>query len=522
MGMVALSRRIGSAFFVVCGQHGTVSQFAQEHDISRQYVYREAKRVTATLEGTRTREEIEGLQAEVAALRQQGMELQRRLAVAVVLDEEKQAEFAGVGQSCGVTLSQCHTLLDVLIPGKPLSTASLGRRTQALGNKAGPLLEVFDEYARQRVRDGAADEIYVRDPVLMVVEQESLCWVCGRLSEEVSGAAWSQEFGRLPNLEQVARDGGTGLAKGVALVNAQRQEQGQEPLLDQGDHFHALWKGGVGLRRAEKRASTALAEAEEAQKALDECARQGQKQTGPAGRASHAWRKAEMAMDVWRDTEQTWQQTKNALLLVTPEGELNTRAKAEAVLAQTLPQLPDSDFAKSKRQLQRPEMLNYLDRVQDQLQKLPFPEEVKQAAARQEALHRRPELLKRENPKAAALRGVMLVCAVVLAKSGEAGQQAVTAVREIFRRAYRASSLVECINSVLRMQQAQHRRMTQGLLDLKRLYWNCHTFRTGRRRNTTPYQRLGVPWPEGMRWWDVLKLTPEQLRERLSTAKMAP
>lgn len=522
MGMVALRRRIGSAFFVAWGQYGEISQFAQQQGISRQWVYREAKQVSDTLEGSQARAQVEHLRHENATLRAEVAELKRQAAVAVMLDEQKQAEFAGVGQSCGVTLSQCHTLLDVLIPGKPLSTASLGRRTQALGEKAGALLEVFDEYARQRVRDGAADEIYVRDPVLMVVEQESLCWVCGRLSEEVSGAAWSQEFGRLPNLEQVARDGGTGLAKGVALLNAQRQKQGQEPLVDQGDHFHALWKGGVGLRRAEKRASTALAEAEEAQKALDECARQGQKQTGPAVRASHAWRKAEKVIDAWRDTEQTWQQTKEALLLVTPAGELNTRAKAEAVLAQTLPQLPDSDFAKAKRQLQRPEMLNYLDRVQDQLQKLPFPEDVKQAAVRQEVLRRRPELRKGENPKGAALRGVMLVCAVVLSKAGEAGQQAVTAVQEIFRRAYRASSLVECINSVLRMQQAQHRQMTQGLLDLKRLYWNCHTFRTGRRRNTTPYRRLGVPWPEGMRWWDVLKLTPEQLRERLSTAKMAP
>ncbi|MBA3404535.1 MAG: hypothetical protein H0U13_07635 [Gemmatimonadaceae bacterium] len=91
----------------------------------------------------------------------------------------------------------------------------------------------------------------------------------------------------------------------------------------------------------------------------------------------------------------------------------------------------------------------------------------------------------------------------------------------MFRRAYRASSLVECINSVLRMQQAQHRQMTQGLLDLKRLYWNCHRFRSGRRRNTTPYERLGVPWPEGLCWCDVLKLTPEQLRDKLSTTKTA-
>jgi len=152
---------------------------------------------------------------------------------------------------------------------------------------------------------------------------------------------------------------------------------------------------------------------------------------------------------------------------------------------------------------------------------LPLPAAVKQAAVRQEALRRRPELLQGESSQAAALRGVMLACAVVLSKVDQQGEAAVAAVRDIFRKAYRASSLVECINSVLRMQQARHRKMTQGLLDLKRLYWNCHTFRTGRRRKTTPYQRLGVPWPEGMSWWEVLKLTPEQLRDKLSTAKKA-
>jgi hypothetical protein len=191
------------------------------------------------------------------------------------------------------------------------------------------------------------------------------------------------------------------------------------------------------------------------------------------------------------------------------------------VLAQTLPQLPDSDFAKTKRQLAKPEMLNYLDRVQQKIAALPLPEEVKQAAVRQEGLRRRPEALQGEGPPAAALRGILLLCAVVLAKAGEAGQQAVAAVRDIVRRAYRASSLVECINSVLRMHQAGHRQMTQGLLDLKRLYWNCHTFGSGRRRRTTPYERLGIAWPEGVRWWQILKLTPEQLREKLSTAKKA-
>jgi hypothetical protein len=159
--------------------------------------------------------------------------------------------------------------------------------------------------------------------------------------------------------------------------------------------------------------------------------------------------------------------------------------------------------------------------MNDRLAKLPFPPEVTQAAVQQETLRRRPELLQGDNPRAAAMRGVMLLCAVALSQAGEAGQAAVASVRDLLRRAYRASSLVECINSVLRMHQAQHRKLTQELINLKRLYWNCHNFRTGRRRGTSPYERLGVPWPEDLRWWDLLKMTPEQLQEKLSTAKKA-
>jgi len=520
MGMVALRRRIGSAFVVTWGQYGAVRRFAQEHGISRQWVYREAKQVTVTLEGTQVRQETERLKTELAQLRQQVTHLQAQLARAVVLDDDKQSEVASVAQACGVTLPQCHTLLKVLI-SKPLSVASLGRRTHAAGQCAGALLEVLDTYARPLVRDGAGDEIYVKAPVLMVVEQESLCWVCGRLSDDVTGPTWAQEFRRLPNLEQLARDGGKALAKGVALVNAERAQHGQETMVDQGDHFHALWTGGVGLRRAERRAQQALAAAEAADQALAECARQGQKQTGATARARRAWQRAEQAMDAWQQTERLWQQAKQALLPTTPEGELNTRAQAEERLAQALALLPDSDFAKSKRTLQQTEMLNYLDRMNYRLAKLPFPEGVTQAAVQQETLRRRPELLQGDNPRAAALRGVMLLCAVVLGKAGETGQEAVASVRDILRRAYRASSLVECINSVLRMHQAQHRKLTQEMLNLKRLYWNCHTFRTGRRRGTTPYERLGVPWAEDLRWWDLLKMTPEQLQERLSTAKKA-
>jgi len=288
---------------------------------------------------------------------------------------------------------------------------------------------------------------------------------------------------------------------------------------DQLDHFHTLRGGSQGIRKLEGRVREALVEADNAQTELTRQRRRGHSENGFSHRARDRWAKASKAMDDWQERDAVWQKTKAALQLITPEGEVNTRPRAEAILAETLPQLPDADFAKAKRMLQQPQTLTYLDEVQRKLAALPVPVDVRQAAIRQEGLRRRPELLQGESPKAAALRGVMLACAVILAKAGVVGEQAVQSVQAIFRNTWRASSLVECINSVLRMQQARHRKISQSLLDLKRLYWNCHTFRTGRRRGTSPYQRLGVPWPEGLRWWDVLKWSPEQLRETLSTMK---
>lgn len=518
MGILAPQQRIASAFFVLFGNYGDVTRYAQKRGVCRQWVYREATTLQQALD--QQQQTIARLQTRLQQLEQQQADCQQRLRRAVVLDADKQAQFASVGQACGVSLPVCWQLLDVLIPGQQQSVATLGRATQAAGKKAAELLPILDTWARQHVRDVAVDEIYVKAPVLMTVEPESLCWLGGRLSDTVRGEAWAEQLRAFPNLEQVTRDGGPGLEKGVALLGSERQAQGQPPLADQGDHYHALRGGSVVVRQAQQQARAALAKAEQADQELAACGRQGHKRTGPAVRASAAWRQAERAMDHWCQQERLWQQTKEALQLFTPTGELNTRAKAEAVLAQTVPQLPGLP-AKTQRQLAKPEMLTYLDQVQRRLEALPFPPEVTQAAVQQEGLRRRPELLRGQGTQAAALRGVLLACAVILAQAEAVGQQAQAAVRDIVRRAQRASSLVECLNSVLRMQQARHRKMTQGLLDLKRLYWNCHRFRSGRRRDSTPYQRLGVPWPEGLRWWDLLKRTPEQLRNELSTAKKA-
>ena len=45
----------------------------------------------------------------------------------------------------------------------PPSVATLGRATREAGQRAGPLLQVLDEAARPKVKQGTADEIFLAE-----------------------------------------------------------------------------------------------------------------------------------------------------------------------------------------------------------------------------------------------------------------------------------------------------------------------------------------------------------------------
>ena len=84
-------------------------------------------------------------------------------------------------------------------------------------------------------RQASADEVFVgRRPILMVVEPASLCWQVGHLADDRSGATWAQQLAPLSQLEQLSKDDGSGLARGLELVNQERRAEGRadaEPLV---------------------------------------------------------------------------------------------------------------------------------------------------------------------------------------------------------------------------------------------------------------------------------------------------
>jgi hypothetical protein len=523
--------RIANTAAVLDGPYGAVTQQAQRSGLCRQALYRDAPKVLQAVDGSAAQRQFQQLQDDNQRLLAVMATLRRTWQQAVRVDDDTYAQFASTAQAEGVSLPVARRLLAVLL-ARPLnpqspqrlrlpSVARLGRLSHATAAHSAALLEVLDSHSRDRIQQGAADEIFFgKKPCLMVVEQHSLCWVSGHLAEQRDGVTWAQEFRQLPHLEQLTRDGGTGLRKGLALVNAERQQQKRPQIADQEDHFHALREGQRALRHMQGQVSRLIDKAEKAEQRERQKVRRCGSRQGVAAAVARAWRKAEQALDAWSRAEQAWAKVSHGVRPITAEGELNTRTRAEAVIQAALPAFTGPEWSKARRVLVCPELLTFLDRAQEQVAAVSAAPEVVEAALQVECLRRQPEGMRGEAKGAGALRGVFLAAGLVLTLSGAVGQQVLAEVRKILDGAWRASSLVECVNSVARMQQARHRRMTQGLLDLKRLYWNCREFRTGHRRKQTPYELLGIKLPT-RDWWDLQKLTPEQLRQQLSAPEVA-
>ena len=63
--------------------------------------------------------------------------------------------------------------------------------------------------------------------------------------------------------------------------------------------------------------------------------------------------------------------------------------------------------------------------------------------------------------------------------------------------------------------------MTQPMLAPKRLYWNCHRLKAGKRKDGCPYEHLGLV-RASFDFWELLQADPGRLTQELSGQKDAP
>lgn len=353
----------------------------------------------------------------------------------------------------------------------------------------------------------------------MAVEPSSLALLACAKTDDRSAAAWQKVLEPFGNLEFVVSDAASGIAAAVAAVAAARvAAESAVPLAHGLDVFHTNQEARRVLAGPWRRAEAAWENAEAADAPVAEAKRKGEDARGVAGPARGAWQKAERLLAEVDRQESAWQRARAALAVFRPDGTLNERAWAEAEIAAARAELPGPEWKKARNFLKDPRALAFVDRLHRRLAEAePDPVLRRAWVCRWWLRHRAP-------PPVSPATALEQVQALVEAKIREgeltaAEQAAYDRVALVLRTTVRASSAVEGINSVLRMQQGRHRKMTQGLLDLKRLYWNCRRLQTGKRRGRCPYELLGAPVPS-TDFWTLLRSVPEptgqQLPEKVS------
>jgi hypothetical protein len=325
---------------------------------------------------------------------------------------------------------------------------------------------------------------------------------------------WEKQLARFERLEFAISDAAGGIAKAVSQLAQARHADPKAPALEHGlDVFHTTMEAKRVLARHWRRAEATWEKAEAADLVVARLKQQGIDARGAARAAQVAWNRATASFEQVERFEAAWRRAQAALDLFRADGQVNDRGHARAEIAETLKGLIGPDWSKARNFLTDPRSLSFLDRMRRRLE-LAEPD-----ASWREAMAWRWWLVHRREPCSDPLIG--LVRAVGRDRELDESEQAsYDRVSGVLDDTFRASSAVECMNSVLRMQQSRHKRMTQPMLDLKRLYWNCHEFRSGPRKKACPYQVLGLDLPT----YDLctlLQADPQDLTQRLSTTRNA-
>ena len=245
-----------------------------------------------------------------------------------------------------------------------------------------------------------------------------------------------------------------------------------------------------------------------------------------AERQARAWKKVERAMERYDRVERAWKQIETALELFRPDGRLNDRAWAEGEIAAAVKELDGPEWGKVRRALADRRSLTFLDRMQRQLTAAEPRAELREALVRRWWLRRQSvaagtdRRLVADAPGEGRPLATALVQTEYCRKLAANWKESYRRVATVLRQTVRASSAVECMNSVLRMHQGRHRTVTQPMLDLKRLYWNCRAFRSGKRRARSPYELLGLTLPT-TDWWQLLHMPTADLTQQVSSSEVA-
>ena len=503
MRTIPLIGWIANAAARLTGTRGAVTSRAQESGCCRQSVYTHARKVKSAVEaehdGGPTRAELIG---ENEALRQEIIPLWEWLFQTVDFGLAKQQEFSVTAMAMGLSHSQIRVLLKIPLGAKACpSRSKIHRWVLAAGKAAGDVLKQLDHSCKALVLVGCLDEIFFhRKPVFVGVEPRSMTWFLGKKVASHQGSTWFAELQPWTSLGYVACDAGAGLKSGIARMQQFQRETNQVALEKGLDVFHTKREARRALNVVWRRVEGAWERADAADRALKRARWQGSSERKLKSQVQEAWTKAFQAFKLYEKREAAWKRVEPVLDVFRPDGQLNDRAWAQQQVAWALPRLAGPEWSKVRGLLNTAESFTFLDRMHSQLDQLSVPKALREVLVHLWWLRRQRPMKLKDTAIASHTHILCLLQEILCQKLDLNWRQWYRRIAAVLSQTVRASSAVECMNSVIRMHQSRHRNMTQGMLDLKRLYWNCRVFRGGKRKARCPYEHLGLKLPRYDFW----------------------
>ena len=492
--------------------YGVVTDLANAYHTNRQRVYDILDRVLeafhpkppgpAPNSGEATEKRNAELEAENAGLRSRNQELEAKQANSVEVTRQRVRDLSLTLAVLPVSYRDIRDVVGVAY-GEEYApcAATLCGMVQDYGIIAGLIL--LHEEVTSKFLSACVDEIFFHGtPILAVVDPASMAVGACERSQDRTGESWHAVLSHFPNLNYIISDQAKGIARGIHLTGG-----APGTIQHQRDLYHFL----IEVSRTTRRLETCLGKLLKAEEQVWQDWIQG-----------HVYVKTveKIEATVVRQLEFMEQYYQALELLdfafspMTSDHEVNTRERGCQVLSdvlqrlKSLPELGLDDLVKTLDK-SGPGCLVFLDQLQRELSVIPVElgedvvpltnggEDSQFAAAEMRELAIQEVCLEHaiaDDPSDEVFCAYRALWGKIrsLAKLVPAFLQVVSGVRRILYHPKRASSLVECYNSILRPIQQVKKHVTQEFLWLKALHHNMKTFKQGRRKGKSPFQLLGV------------------------------
>ena len=446
--------------------HGRVGMFLEHEGVPRSTAYRWKQEVAWWL--TEGPQEMERLRRALYEGRRAFERSAAATAFGGLRDPARERAFVVTAAVLGNSDTEVAHLL-ALAGGRRLSHQTIHRIIAEASSSA---RRAFARWFAGVGTVAAADEVFLgQRPLLLMVEPLSLLISGAVLAERRRAEDWTPVFAAMEALERTVADGAKGLA-GAA----------KEAGVDQGaDLWHLVRHGRQRLAALESACYRKLEGAYRDGSKMEAC---------------------EAALEEFDRLEALFGRLRTAFDLTTPEGAVNTAARARAVVDEALEAMgrsePGRRLAVALAGVRGLRAFAHLEVLEAGLAPLAL-EQV--GPARQAELARlvAETVAWRRRDKTPAHE-------LARASTGSLDDRAELAVLRVVDLAVRSSSAVEGVNARVRLVQVARKRLSSDFIHLLAVYHNLKPFGRGSvRAGRTPAQLAGVELPTE-HWLELLDL----------------